>query len=59
MHLTDVSDTHSLASHPVKPTRPRTVYAAVAIPAPLSVTDVLPVLGWFDCFALDSDGTVF
>eukprot|EP00961_Rhodomonas_salina_P217602 2940601-Rhodomonas_salina.1 len=44
MHATDVSDTHSLASHPDTPVLPLTVYPANPSPDPLTVTDTLPVL---------------
>eukprot|EP00961_Rhodomonas_salina_P098409 1324358-Rhodomonas_salina.1 len=43
-HATDVSDTHPLASHPVTPDLPPTLYPAVPSPLPSTVTDTLPVL---------------
>ena len=43
LHLTDVSDTHSVASHPVCPPRARPVYATVPILVPCTVTDTPPL----------------
>jgi len=43
MHLTDVSDSHSVASHPVCPSRTVAVNATSPSPAPCTVTDVEPV----------------
>jgi len=42
-HLTDVSDSHSVASHPVCPSRARTVYVTSPMLAPWIVTDAEPV----------------
>merc|ERR1712091_27024 len=42
-HLTDVSDSHSVASHPVCPSRARPVYATSPMLAPCTVTDADPV----------------
>ena len=43
LHLTDVSDSHSVASHPVCPSRARPVCVSSPIPAPCNVTDASPV----------------
>src|SRR6056300_729219 len=43
MHRTDVSDTHSVASHPVCPSRALPVYAMMPMLAPCTVTDAEPV----------------
>ena len=43
MHRTDVSDSHSVPSHPVCPSRAIAVYATSPSPAPCTVTDVDPV----------------
>ena len=43
MHLTDVSDSHSVPSHPVCPICPRSVNASSPRPAPCTVTDADPV----------------
>ena len=43
MHRTDVSDSHSVPSHPVCPTRPMAVSAASPSPDPCTVTDADPV----------------
>ena len=56
MHATDVSDTHSLASHPDTPIRPPAVYPADPSPPPLTVTDTLPVLTRFVRIPTDADG---
>ena len=42
-HLTDVSDSHSVPSHPVAPCRLRPVYAASPMLLPCTVTDPDPV----------------
>ena len=42
-HRTDVSDSHSVPSHPVSPDRTIDVYPARASPAPRTVTDPDPV----------------
>jgi hypothetical protein len=42
-HLTDVSDSHSVASHPVCPSRARPVYVTSPMLAPCTVTDADPV----------------
>ena len=42
-HLTDVSDSQSVASHPVCPTRPLTECVTTPSPAPCTVTDAPPV----------------
>ena len=44
MHRTDVSDSHSVPSHPVCPARPMAVSAASPSPDPCTVTDADPVL---------------
>ena len=43
MHLTDVSDSHSVPSHPVCPARPIAVKTITPIPDPCTVTDADPV----------------
>ena len=43
MHRTDVSDSHSVDSHPVCPARPIAVSAASPSPDPCTVTDDDPV----------------
>ena len=43
MHLTDVSDSHSVPSHPVCPIRPTAVTPTSPSPAPCTVTDADPV----------------
>ena len=43
LHLTDVSDSQSVPSHPVCPSRPRAVYPASPIPDPCTVIDPDPV----------------
>ena len=43
MHRTDVSDSHSVPSHPVCPSRPIAVYATSPRLAPCTVTDADPV----------------
>ena len=43
MHLTDVSDSHSVPSHPVCPSLPMLVYATSPRPAPCTVIDADPV----------------
>ena len=43
MHLTDVSDSHSVASHPVAPPRMLPVYMTRPMLDPCTVTDVAPV----------------
>ena len=43
MHLTDVSDSHSVASHPVCPSRDRPEYDTSPMLDPCTVTDVDPV----------------
>ena len=43
MHRTDVSDSHSVPSHPVCPARPMAVSAASPSPVPCTVTDADPV----------------
>ncbi len=55
-HRTDVSDTHSLASHPVPPIRPDWLDSQLPIPPPCTVTDVLPVPGRLATSTLDDDG---
>ena len=47
MHLTDVSDSHSVPSHPVCPSLPMLVYATSPRPAPCTVTDAEPVPALF------------
>ena len=47
MHLTDVSDSHSVPSHPVCPSRPMLVYDTSPRPAPCTVTDADPVVALF------------
>jgi hypothetical protein len=42
-HLTDVSYSHSVASHPVCPSRARPVCGTSPMPAPCTVTDAKPV----------------
>ena len=42
-HLTDVSDSHSVPSHPVRPCRPLAVYDTSPMPDPCTVTDPDPV----------------
>jgi hypothetical protein len=42
-HLTDVSDSHCVASHPVSPCLDRPVYDTSPMLAPCTVTDVDPV----------------
>ena len=42
-HLTDVSDSQSVASHPVCPTRPLAECVTTPRPAPCTVTDAPPV----------------
>ena len=42
-HLTDVSDSHSVPSHPVCPSRPIAVKTIRPMPPPCTVTDVDPV----------------
>ena len=46
-HLSDVSDSHSVPSHPVIPSRPIAVKAISPSPAPCTVTDVEPVPALF------------
>ena len=46
-HLIDVSDPHSVASHPVCPSRARPVYDTSPILAPCTVTDADPVPALF------------
>ena len=46
-HLTDVSDSHPVASHPVFPTRPRAVYATSPMLDPCTVIDAAPVPALF------------
>ena len=43
MHLTDVSDSHSVPSHPVAPVRVIPVYVTSPRLAPCTVTDADPV----------------
>jgi hypothetical protein len=43
LHLTDVSDTHPVASHPVYPPRARPVRVISPMPAPCTVIDAEPV----------------
>ena len=45
-HRTDVSDSHSVPSHPVSPTRPSVVRAAEPRPDPCTVTDAVPEPPW-------------
>jgi hypothetical protein len=47
-HRTDVSDSHSVPSHPVCPIRPSAVNATSPSPAPCTVTDADPVPAEFD-----------
>ena len=47
MHLTDVSDSHSVPSHPVCPSLPMLVYDTSPRPAPCTVTDADPVPALF------------
>ena len=47
MHRTDVSDSHSVPSHPVCPSRPIAVYATSPRLAPCTVTDAEPVIALF------------
>ena len=57
LHLTDVSDAHSVASHPVCPSRPRPVYAVLPMPAPCTVIDAdTPAPRFAPCITL-SPGT--
>ena len=51
MHLTDVSDSHSVPSHPVHPSLPMLVYATSPRLAPCTVTDADPVPARFDLLA--------
>ena len=44
MHRTDVSDSHSVASHPVCPSLTTPVYATSPMLDPCTVTDAEPVL---------------
>ena len=53
MHRTDVSDCHSVPSHPVCPPRPITVITASPSPDPCTVTDADPVPAPFACTILD------
>jgi len=46
-HRTDVSDSHSVPSHPVCPTRPSAVNATSPRLDPCTVTDADPVPAWF------------
>ena len=48
LHLIDVSDTHSVASHPVCPSRPRPVYPAFPMLVPCTVTDSDPTASRFN-----------
>ncbi len=43
LHLTDVSDSHSVALHPVCSPRARPVYVTSPMPAPCTVIDPDPV----------------
>ena len=43
LHLTDVSDSQLVPSHPVCPVRPSAVSRTIPIPAPCTVTDAEPV----------------
>ena len=54
-HATDVSDAHSLASHPVTPIRPAPLYPSTPSPAPLTVTHALPVPARFVVTTLHID----
>ena len=47
-HRTDVSDSHSVASHPVCPSRARPVYVTSPMPAPHMVTATDPVNALFN-----------
>ena len=47
-HLIKVSDSHSVASHPVCPSRARPVYVTSPIPAPCTVNDADPVPARFN-----------
>jgi len=49
LHLTDMSETQSVASHPVRPSRVQPVYAIVPMLAPCTVTDAVPDPAWFCC----------
>ena len=59
MHATDVSDTHSLPSHPDTPVLPPTLYPAAPSPPPLTVTDTLPVLTAFARLPTDIEPTSY
>ena len=48
LHLIDVSDTHSVASHPVCPSRPRPVYPAFPMLVPCTVIDADPTANRFN-----------
>ena len=49
MHLTDVSDSHSVPSHPVCPSLPMLVYDTSPRPAPCTVIDADPDPPRFVC----------